>query len=143
MKKLLARGKFQTKVNENFADLIAACRAKHEGETWLGDEMQAAYNALFDAGHVMCVGVYENEKLVGGLYGVRLGKCFFGETMFSNAPNGSKIALIRLCEELADFAFIDCQFHTPHLEKMGGRYISWYEYRRLLRGGIHCFQTEA
>ena len=97
--------------------------------------MQAAYNELFAAGYAMCVGVYRGKELVGGLYGVRLGKCFFGESMFSAAPNGSKIALIKLCEVLAEegFAFVDCQFHTPHLESMGGRYISWNEYHRLLR----------
>jgi leucyl/phenylalanyl-tRNA--protein transferase len=56
--------------------------------------------------------------------------------MFSLAPSASKLALVALCQTLEDFAFIDCQFHTPHLESMGGRYISWNEYRRLLREGV-------
>jgi leucyl/phenylalanyl-tRNA--protein transferase len=136
MKKILARGEFDVRINENFSEVIAACKKKREGDTWLSDDMENAYNALFNAGYAGCAGVYTGDKLVGGLYGVLLGKCFFGESMFSNVQNGSKIALIRLCEAFHDFAFIDCQFHTPHLEKMGGRYIPWNEYRRLLRENI-------
>ena len=137
-KKILARGEFETKFNTNFPDIIGGCRALREGDTWLGDDMQAAFLTLFDAGYVLCVGVYNGGQLVGGLYGVAIGRCFFGESMFSLAPNASKIALIRLCHSLAEknFAFVDCQFHTPHLEKMGGRYIFWEEYRRLLRMNI-------
>jgi leucyl/phenylalanyl-tRNA--protein transferase len=77
------------------------------------------------------------ETLVGGLYGVVLGKCFFGESMFSLVPNASKLALIELCSVLSSmgFVFVDCQFHTEHLEKMGGRYISWEEYKKLLLRG--------
>ncbi|MCL2578005.1 MAG: leucyl/phenylalanyl-tRNA--protein transferase [Defluviitaleaceae bacterium] len=138
MKKILSKNDLQIKINKDFSQIMATCRKLREGQTWISDEMQEAYNALFDAGYVMCVGAYENDALVGGLYGVVIGKCFFGESMFSTVPNASKIALIRLCRILSEkkFAFVDCQFHTPHLEKMGGRYISWNEYRRLLRIGI-------
>ncbi|MCL1844051.1 MAG: leucyl/phenylalanyl-tRNA--protein transferase [Defluviitaleaceae bacterium] len=138
MRKLIARGNFQTKINTDFSLIIAACKNKREGETWITDDMEIAYNRLFDAGFAGCAGVYENDKLVGGLYGVILGRCFFGESMFSDAANASKIALIRLCQDLAakNFYFIDCQFHTPHLESMGGKYIGWSDYRRLLREGI-------
>ncbi|MCL1844863.1 MAG: leucyl/phenylalanyl-tRNA--protein transferase [Defluviitaleaceae bacterium] len=137
MKKIFRQGKFEIKINADFGQLMNNCRKLREGKTWISDDMEVAYNALFDAGHVMCVGVYEGWELIGGLYGVVIGRCFFGESMFSLAPNASKIALVRLCEILAerDFVFIDCQFHTPHLEKMGGRYVEWADYRRLLREG--------
>lgn len=133
--KVIRRGDLVAKINTDFSQIIASCRQAREGETWITDEMQSAYNALFDAGYAMCAGVYHSGTLVGGLYGVVLGKCFFGESMFSTMPNASKVALAALCALLSQksFAFVDCQFHTPHLERMGGRYINWYEYRRLLR----------
>ena len=143
MKKVLKKGELKVKFNENFAQIIAACRAEREGDTWIGDDMQAAYNAMFEAGYAGCAGVYdEDERPVGGLYGVVLGRCFFGESMFSLKENASKIALICLCEYLAEkgFLFIDCQFHTPHLETMGGRYVPWNIYRRMLREGTRTEQ---
>ena len=76
--------------------------------------------------------------IAGGLYGVVIGRCFFGESMFSEKENGSKIALIALAKLLDEkgFVLIDCQFHTEHLESMGGRFISWEEYDGLLREGM-------
>jgi leucyl/phenylalanyl-tRNA--protein transferase len=84
------------------------------------------------------VGVYDGDALVGGLYGVVIGRCFFGESMFSVVENASKLALVRLCEVLArnGFAFVDCQFKTDHLERMGGRFIPWIEYKALLDGHL-------
>jgi len=137
MNKLIAKETLQIKFNTAFAQIINNCKMTREGATWISDEVEVAYNALFNAGHALCVGVYENDALVGGLYGVVIGKCYFGESMFSKVPSASKLALISLCQKLAaeNFMFVDCQFHTPHLETMGGRYISWNEYRRLLREG--------
>ena len=134
MKKLIKQGVFDVKMNVDFGSIIHNCRIEREDGTWITDEMETAYKNLYDAGHVICVGVYEKNILVGGLYGVAIGKCFFGESMFSLAANASKLALIYLCKKLAaaNFAFIDCQFHTKHLESMGGEYISWGEYRELL-----------
>ena len=79
-----------------------------------------------------------DEELVGGLYGVKIGKCFFGESMFSKVSNASKIALIKLAEKLKneDFIFIDCQMHTNHLESMGGRFVEWSIFKDLLNKGI-------
>jgi leucyl/phenylalanyl-tRNA--protein transferase len=81
------------------------------------------------------VEVWKDDTLVGGLYGVTLGKGFFGESMFSLIPNASKIALITLARVLQQFdvALIDCQFETPHLKSMGGRYIDYDEYLKLIR----------
>jgi leucyl/phenylalanyl-tRNA--protein transferase len=110
-----------------------------ENETWISDEMEAAYCNLFNIGYARSVEVYDKTELVGGLYGVVIGKCFFGESMFSKAANASKMALIRLCRDLAvkGFLVVDCQFHTEHLESMGGRFVPWGEYKKLLRG---CFE---
>ena len=85
----------------------------------------------------MGVEAYEDGVLAGGLYGVCIGRCFFGESMFSEKENGSKTALIGLAQQLEEngFLFIDCQFHTEHLESMGGRYISWEEYDSMLQTG--------
>lgn len=140
MKKYMKKHEFMVKLNRDFADTMHRCRTKREFDegTWISDEMEEAYGALHKAGHAISVEVFEDGRLAGGLYGVAIGRCFFGESMFSEKENGSKIALIALAKILAEqeFVLIDCQFYTEHLESMGGRYISWEEYDRLLRQGI-------
>lgn len=140
MKKYMKKHTFKIKMNRDFADTMHRCRTKREFDegTWISDEMEEAYAALHQAGYAMSVEVLEDGQLAGGLYGVVIGKCFFGESMFSEKENGSKLALIALAKLLdkEDFLLIDCQFHTEHLESMGGRYISWEEYDRLLQTGI-------
>lgn len=140
MKKYMKKHELLIKLNRDFADTMHRCRTKREFDegTWISDEMEEAYGALHQAGHAMSVEVFEDGILAGGLYGVVIGRCFFGESMFSEKENGSKIALIAFAKLLAENAFvlIDCQFHTEHLESMGGRYISWEEYDRLLQEGI-------
>ena len=138
LKKTIKKSPLQVKLNTDFDSIIHNCRMQREGETWLGDDMEQAYGELFRAGWILCIGVYDDSGLVGGLYGVAIGKCFFGESMFSDVDNASKIALIHLCELLSSegFVFIDCQFHTEHLEKMGGQFISWDTYSRLLAKGL-------
>ncbi len=128
MKKYIKKHTFTVKVNRDFADTMHRCRAKREFAegTWISDEMEEAYFALHQAGYAMSVEVFEEERLAGGLYGVVIGKCFFGESMFSEQENGSKIALTALAKMLdkEGFLLIDCQFHTEHLERMGGRFLS-------------------
>ena len=140
MKKYMKKHELLIKLNRDFADTMHRCRIKREFNegTWISDEMEEAYGALHQAGYAMSVEVFEDGILAGGLYGVVIGRCFFGESMFSEKENGSKIALIAFAKMLAENAFvlIDCQFHTEHLESMGGRYISWEEYDRLLQEGI-------
>lgn len=140
IKKYMKKHVFAIKMNRSFADTMHRCRMKREFDegTWISDEMEEAYAALHQAGYAMSVEVFEDGQLAGGLYGVVIGKCFFGESMFSEKDNGSKLALIALAKLLdkEDFLLIDCQFHTEHLESMGGRYISWEEYDRLLQRGI-------
>lgn len=141
MRKYMKNHKLEIKLNRDFADTMHHCRTKREFEegTWISDEMEEAYLRLHKAGYAISLEVYENEELAGGLYGVSIGKCFFGESMFSEKENGSKVALIALARLLDqnDFLFIDCQFHTEHLESMGGRYISWEEYEALENQNLH------
>lgn len=139
MKKYIPKHEFAYRINRDFADTMHRCRVKREFQegTWITDEMEEAYGRLNRKGYALSLEVWEDGGLAGGLYGVSIGRCFFGESMFSEKENGSKMALIILAGLLKEngFLFIDCQFHTPHLESMGGRYISWEEYDRMLREG--------
>ncbi|MDE5697690.1 MAG: leucyl/phenylalanyl-tRNA--protein transferase [Lachnospiraceae bacterium] len=140
MKKYMKKHVFRVVLNRDFADTMHRCRIKREFDegTWISDEMEEAYYRLHEQGFAVSVEVYEDDALAGGFYGVCIGKCFFGESMFSEKENGSKTALIAFAQllEQQGFLFIDCQFHTGHLESMGGRYISWEEYDGLLRNGL-------
>jgi leucyl/phenylalanyl-tRNA--protein transferase len=138
MKKFIKNTAMTVGINTDFERVMRQCQKMREGQTWITEEMKTAYKLLFDREHAMCVSVYIDNTLVGGLYGVVVGKCFFGESMFSKATNASKLALIALCEQLTaeGFLFIDCQFHTPHLESMGGEYLTWQAYKSLLKKGI-------
>lgn len=139
MKKFMKKHDVRIMVNRDFADTMHRCRMKREFQegTWITDEMEEAYIRLFENDYALSVESYIDGTLAGGLYGVCLGRCFFGESMFSDMENGSKIALILLAQLLEDndFVMIDCQFHTDHLESMGGERIGWDEYRALLDEG--------
>lgn len=138
MKKHIKKHRMEIRLNRDFQDTMHRCRLMREKEgTWIGDDMEAAYLELHRSGYAVSVEAYEDEELAGGLYGVAIGSCFFGESMFSEKENGSKAALIGLSNVLNNkgFYFIDCQFHTEHLESMGGRYVDWDEYRQMLRKG--------
>ena len=140
MKKYMKKHMFRVAINRDFADTMHRCRMKREFDegTWISDEMEEAYLRLHKEGYAVSVEVYEDESLAGGLYGVSIGRCFFGESMFSDKEKGSKTALIAFAQflEQQEFLFIDCQFHTEHLERMGGRYISWEAYDRMLQEGL-------
>ncbi|MGL4848345.1 MAG: leucyl/phenylalanyl-tRNA--protein transferase [Clostridium sp.] len=136
MRRVLNKKDFTVNVNKDFEGVISACkelREKAEG-TWITEEMKEAYINLHKKGFALSVEVLKEGKLVGGIYGVVIHKCFFGESMFSKIPNGSKIALIYLAKILEEnkFKFIDCQFHTDHLESMGGEYVSFKEYKKMI-----------
>lgn len=132
MRTLINKDRYRVSFNRAFGEVIRQCgelRIKEEG-AWLGYEMMEAYTRLHEQGFAASVEVWEGERLVGGLYGVTLGKCFFGESMFSLVPNASKLALIHLAQTFEEMGgtLIDCQFETPHLKSMGGRYIDYEEY---------------
>lgn len=139
MRKYMKKHELKVVMNRDFADTMHWCRIKREFEegTWISDEMEEAYHRLHQKGFAVSVEVFEDGVLAGGFYGVSIGKCFFGESMFSEKENGSKTALIAFAQLLEQngFLFIDCQFHTEHLASMGGRYISWEEYDHMLEEG--------
>lgn len=128
LKKLLAKDRFTTTMDTCFEDVITACAHVRTGlnqETWIGDDMIVAYCRLHAAGYAHSVETWEDGVLVGGLYGISLGRCFFGESMFSTVSNASKVAFVRLVEFLMDQAFtlVDCQVTTGHLKRFGAREI--------------------
>ena len=137
MKKYMRKHHVEYRLDRDFAHTMHQCRVKRESEpegTWISDDMEKAYQRLHDAGFAFSIESYVDGNIAGGLYGVNLGKCFFGESMYSDLENGSKLALIALAKVLEeyDYNMIDCQFHTDHLESMGGVQISYEEYRKLL-----------
>ena len=140
MRKFMRQHETHIMVNRDFADTMHRCRLKREFRegTWITDDMERAYNELHREGFAASVEAYIDGRLAGGLYGVCLGRCFFGESMFSDEENGSKVALILFSQLLAERGgiMIDCQFRTDHLASMGGEYISYEEYESLLQSGI-------
>jgi len=125
---------FEIRIDSAFSRVIKACAEprKDEPGTWLGNEMQAAYLTLHRAGHAHSFETWQADQLVGGLYGVAIGRVFFGESMFSRATDASKVALVGLVETLRarGFPMIDCQQRTPLLASLGAREIPR---RRFLR----------
>lgn len=137
MRTLLRKQRYDVTFNTDFEGVIAQCAKLRDAEdgAWLGDDMMRAYTELHRQGFAASVEVRDEGRLVGGLYGVTIGRCFFGESMFSLVPSASKIALVALAQymEQNGGALIDCQFETPHLRSMGGRHISYDEYMAILR----------
>ncbi|MFN2643696.1 MAG: leucyl/phenylalanyl-tRNA--protein transferase [Burkholderiales bacterium] len=116
---------YEVRIDTAFERVLVGCADRDEG-TWLGRSMRAAYVALHRAGYAHSFETWRAGELVGGLYGVALGRMFFGESMFSRATDASKVALVALVEELKArrFPLIDCQMHTPLLASLGGREIA-------------------
>ncbi|MGA8050326.1 MAG: leucyl/phenylalanyl-tRNA--protein transferase [Burkholderiales bacterium] len=118
---------YEVRLDTAFARVLAGCAGprKGDGGTWLGADMRKAYAALHRAGHAHSVETWKDGELVGGLYGVALGRMFYGESMFSRATDASKVALVGLVEELRarGFPLIDCQMATPLLASLGAREI--------------------
>lgn len=125
MRQLINSKKFNITHNKAFKEVILACadaKRKDQDGTWITKKMQKAYIKLNELGHAHSIEVWENQDLVGGLYGVLINKVFCGESMFSKKSNTSKLALIWLCQN-ANINLIDCQIHSNHLEKMGAKII--------------------
>lgn len=134
---LLNRDEFTFTINQAFTQVINACkvteRPGQEG-TWITNEVEKAYNKLHQLGHAHSAEVWNNNELVGGLYGIRIGKVFFGESMFSKLSNASRFAFIRYVQQLQKegVELIDCQVHTEYLESMGARMIDRKDFIQLL-----------
>jgi leucyl/phenylalanyl-tRNA--protein transferase len=141
MKKVLDRGDFEISLDRDFAGVIKACavaeRPGQEG-TWITGDIIDAYIDLHRLGFAHSVESYDRDGLAGGCYGLRLGRIFFGESMFTKKSNASKAAFLTLARLLfADgLAFIDCQVHTGHLESLGAEEISRNDYLAILRGNL-------
>jgi leucyl/phenylalanyl-tRNA--protein transferase len=127
---------FETRLDTSFRDVVRACGSSElrPGGTWLSPEMRAAYIKLHKLGFAHSVETWLDDRLVGGLYGVALGRMFFGESMFCTERDASKVALKRLCEELITrgFQMIDCQMSTPHLMSLGAEMIPRADFTQAL-----------
>lgn len=131
---------FQTRIDTSFREVIRACGSSElrPGGTWLSPEMRAAYLKLHKLGYAHSIETWREERLVGGLYGVALGRMFFGESMFSTESDASKVALKRLCDELVarGFHLIDCQMATPHLLGLGAQLLPRPEFIHALTASM-------
>ena len=143
MQQLINKHQYELSIDKDFDGVIQGCataqnRNEEEG-AWLGPDIIKAYTELHRQGFAASIEVWEphatGDRLVGGLYGVNIGKTFIGESMFSLVPNASKLALIHLAHifDLFGGKMIDCQLETPHLRSMGGRFIPYKEYLSILR----------
>lgn len=137
MKNVFNKHLFKFTIDKAFGKVIQNCRlAKRTGDsgTWIGDEIEEAYNNLFQKGFAHSAEAWQNNELAGGLYGVLIGKIFFGESMFANKSNASKFAFINWIEVLKNngIELIDCQVYTPHLKSLGAEFISRKEFLGLL-----------
>jgi leucyl/phenylalanyl-tRNA---protein transferase len=139
--KTLRNRRYEVRFDCAFEAIMASCAAPRKGEpgTWIGEEMMEAYLGLHRLGHAHSVETWIDGELAGGLYGVALGRVFFGESMFSRVRDASKIALAGLVAHLksAGFGLIDCQMHTRHLETLGAREIPRARFSRLLEDLVH------
>lgn len=143
LKKVLRRNPFEIRFNTAFKQVITACaeslnRGKQNG-TWITPSMIKGYTALHKAGYAHCVEAYKEKKLVGGIYGVQIGKYFSGESMFYTEPNASKVALVKLLEKLKNegSTWMDCQVITPHTKAFGAKEISRNQFLKRLRKSLN------
>ena len=138
--KLIRKNNYTIQTDAHFVEVMQSCAAprKDQQGTWIHPEMINAYSELHQLGLAHSVETWIDGALAGGLYGVALGKIFFGESMFSRSPNASKIAFAYLVEQLSkwEFAVIDCQVKTTHLASLGAREIPRHVFRQLLERHI-------
>jgi leucyl/phenylalanyl-tRNA--protein transferase len=138
MEALFKKEAFTFTINQAFDEVIRNCKSisrKGQNGTWITNEVELAYNQLHELGYAHSAEVWSDGRLVGGLYGIRMGKVFFGESMFSSMSNASKYAFISYVEHLKkeDVQLIDCQVHTVHLESLGAEMISRKTFTNLLK----------
>ena len=141
LRQVIKKGLFTVKMDTAFAEVIRNCsEIRREGQqgTWITEEMIGAYIHLHSAGYAHSVESWQNGELVGGLYGISLGKAFFGESMFAKKSSASKVAFVTLVEYLGrlGFSFIDCQVTTEHLKSLGAKEIPRREFLRMLKKAL-------
>ena len=137
MRSILKQGDFHFTINKAFGAVIQNCKTisrKDQPGTWISPAVQKAYTRMHELGHAHSAETWVGDKLVGGLYGIRMGNIFFGESMFSSVSNASKFALINYVQQLQkeNVQLIDCQVYTRHLETMGARMISRSTFAKIL-----------
>ncbi|HSN61230.1 MAG TPA: leucyl/phenylalanyl-tRNA--protein transferase [Ferruginibacter sp.] len=137
MQVVIRKKEFEFSVNKAFNEVITNCKDVYregQGGTWITDRMKKAYTLLHILGIAQSAEAWSNGKLVGGLYGIRMGNLFFGESMFSNQTNASKFVFINYVQQLQkeNVQLIDCQLHTNHLESLGARMIPRAEFKKYL-----------
>ena len=138
LKPLLNRNAFEFTTNKAFKEVIEHCkkvpRPGQDG-TWINEELIASYTKLHEMGYAHSAEVWHNDELVGGLYGIKLGKIFFGESMFSLVSNASRYAFVKYGQQLKNegIELIDCQIHSEYLESMGARMIEGEEFQEWLK----------
>jgi len=138
MIQILKKNVFEFSVNKDFNGVINHCKTisrRGQAGTWITEEIKKAYSKLHSMGIAHSAEAWLNGELVGGLYGIRMGKVFFGESMFSKVSNSSKFAFIKYVQQLQieNVALIDCQVYTAHLESLGARMIKRESFMKLLK----------
>jgi leucyl/phenylalanyl-tRNA--protein transferase len=132
--------RFEVRINHDFEAVLDGCAEPQPGRarTWINQRIRALYRRLYDIGHCHSVEAYEDGQLAGGLYGVCLGRAFFGESMFHRSRDASKVALVHLVARLkaGDFRLLDTQFVTDHLKTFGAIEVSRRQYHRLLEAAL-------
>ena len=137
LKKILKKPHFEVRFNTVFREVITACsqtNRTHQAGTWITEDIINAYCDMYEAGHAICAETWVNNTLVGGCYGIRIGNMFYGESMFHHQTDASKIAFVRLVEQLKTegVGMIDCQMNTAHLASFGGIEISREDFAKRL-----------
>ncbi len=140
LKKTMRRNPFNVRVDTAFARVVDLCAEEtpKRGKTWINDQIKRLYSQLHDMGRAHSIECWDEDELVGGLYGVSLGGAFFGESMFSRATDASKIALVHLVHRLkyGGFELLDTQFTTTHLERFGVIEVPREDYHRMLEEAL-------
>ncbi len=142
LRQTMKKGIYRITTNAAFADVISNCATitrKGENGTWITDEMIEAYIRLHKAGYAHSVEAWDGAELAGGLYGIVMGKVFFGESMFAKKSDASKVAFATYAVQLAEkgFELIDCQVTTEHMKRFGAREITFAEFIKHLRKALH------
>lgn len=145
LRKLMRSTPYEIRYDYDFAAVISACAepGPDRQETWINEPIREAYTRLFEQGHCHTVEAWQEGRLVGGLYGVTLGRAFFGESMFKRAPNASKICLVHLVDRLNErgFTLLDTQFTTQHLKRFGATDVPRRRYEQLLAEALEGSAT--
>ena len=136
LRRTLRSGRFEVTRDRAFGEVVRRCAERED--TWINEEIERSYRLLHSAGHAHSIEVWAEGELAGGLYGVRIGAAFFGESMFSRRPDASKVALAWLVARLivGGFELLDCQFMTEHLRRLGAVEIDQADYRALLASAL-------